>query len=35
MDRLLNNKLGNAAGLVDDIKRKLANILEINEDHIE
>lgn len=35
MDRLLKNKLGNAAGLVDDIKRKLANILEINEDHIE
>ena len=35
MDRLLKNKLGNAVELIDDIKKKLANILEITEDHIE
>jgi hypothetical protein len=35
MDRLLKNKLGNAVEIIDDIKKKLANILEITEDHIE
>jgi mRNA interferase MazF len=35
IERLMKNKLGNAAELVDDIKKKLANLLEITEDHIE
>jgi mRNA interferase MazF len=35
IDRLLKKKLGNAVELIDDIKIKVANILEISEDHIE
>lgn len=34
IDRLSENKLGNAVELIDDIKTRLANILEINEEHV-
>jgi mRNA interferase MazF len=35
MDRLSEEILGNASELMDDIKKRLANILEITEEHIE
>ena len=34
MDRLQKNKIGNANGLIDSIKTRVANILEITEEHI-
>lgn len=34
IDRLSENKLGNAVELIDDIKTRLANILEITEEHV-
>jgi len=34
IDRLTGKKLGNADELMDDIKKRVANILEITEDHV-
>lgn len=34
IDRILENKLGNAIELIDDVKKRLAGILEITEEHV-
>ncbi|MDQ1352388.1 MAG: mRNA interferase MazF [Acidobacteriota bacterium] len=34
VDRILYNKLGNAREIIDEIKSRLANILEISIDHV-
>ena len=34
IDRILENKLGNAVELIDDVKKRLAGILEITEEHV-
>ena len=34
IDRLARRKIGNAADLIDNVKTRIANILEITEEHV-